>query len=432
MAQERATGANSVFLFQWESAYGTAPAGDFIKIPLYSSGLSEEQALEEDEELGLGRDAQDPALGAYSDEGSLVAALDDAYVGYLLRAVLGNATETSIAATGTISFSANPSDTDTLTLNGTTWTFVSGTPSGNQTQIQGTVTATIDQLVTDLNASADTNIDDATYSRETGTQVLTVTHDTAGAGGNAYTLAASCSVATLSGATLTGGGVEHAWASGGADLPSFSFEDGNASMNQATYSLHTGVKLDGFSLDRARTGAARLTLPAVAQKETVSGTTIDATPLTISAARHKFQQAKGTIKSAGATLGNVVGASLNYANNLDRVETLDRDDGRISGADEGKAKASGEITVRFADRTLLDKAENNEAIDLEFGFTHPSGSYCTFTLPRVFLPKPKREVSGPGGIEATFGWQASGEGGSAMMTVKLLSPSVTDYAADPS
>ena len=30
-----------------------------------------------------------------------------------------------------------------------------------------------------------------------------------------------------------------------------------------------------------------------------------------------------------------------------------------------------------------------------------------FELPRVFLPKPKYSVSGPGGVEASFDWRAA-------------------------
>jgi type II secretory pathway pseudopilin PulG len=106
-------------------------------------------------------------------------------------------------AIGSIVFSANPANSNTITLNGVVWTFVSGAASGNQTQIQGTLASTLTQLVTDLNASTNSSLDDATYSTTSGT-ALVISHDTPGSGGNAYTLTAG--VGTASGATLTGGG----------------------------------------------------------------------------------------------------------------------------------------------------------------------------------------------------------------------------------
>jgi hypothetical protein len=116
-------------------------------------------------------------------------------------AVVTVATVVSVQATGNIVFAANPAAGDTITLNGQVWTFVSTLTAANQTLIQSNLAATLGQLVTDLNASANVLITPATYSADTTT--LYVVFDTPGAGGNAYTLAAS--VATVSGATLTGG-----------------------------------------------------------------------------------------------------------------------------------------------------------------------------------------------------------------------------------
>ena len=41
-----------------------------------------------------------------------------------------------------------------ITLNGVAWTFVTGSPGATQTQIQGSLAATLTQMATDLNGSA--------------------------------------------------------------------------------------------------------------------------------------------------------------------------------------------------------------------------------------------------------------------------------------
>lgn len=116
-------------------------------------------------------------------------------------------------ATGAIDFTAsgNPTAGDTITLNGVVWTFVAAITAANQTLIQVDLATTLNQLATDLTASAVGALLVANYTASA--MVLTVQYKTAGAAGNSYTLAAS--VATPSGATLTGG-----TGAGGATTPS--------------------------------------------------------------------------------------------------------------------------------------------------------------------------------------------------------------------
>ncbi|GAB4389632.1 MAG: hypothetical protein Kow0045_25990 [Albidovulum sp.] len=37
----------------------------------------------------------------------------------------------------------------------------------------------------------------------------------------------------------------------------------------------------------------------------------------------------------------------------------------------------------------------------------PSGESFTFTVHAVYLPRPRIEISGPQGVQATFDWQAA-------------------------
>lgn len=108
-------------------------------------------------------------------------------------------------ATGNITFSANPADQATITLQGTVITFAT-TPSAGQVLIGGTLASTLVNLLAVLEASVDVNINlleffiDATH--------LFVTAAAGGVVGNAYTLVASTSPAshgTVSAATLAGG-----------------------------------------------------------------------------------------------------------------------------------------------------------------------------------------------------------------------------------
>jgi hypothetical protein len=104
-------------------------------------------------------------------------------------------------AVGNIMFGANPSNNDTITLGGTVVTFKAAGPVGNQVLIGGTLANTLANLLAFLQASVDANISLASYS-VVGSK-LYVVYKTTGAGGNAFTLAAS--VAVVSAGTLSGG-----------------------------------------------------------------------------------------------------------------------------------------------------------------------------------------------------------------------------------
>jgi hypothetical protein len=107
-------------------------------------------------------------------------------------------------ASGAIEFgSINPSNGDTVTLNGVLWTFVTAITGNNQTIIGATLAVTLSQFVADLSASTNPGLTVASYAPDITNENLLITYNTAGTVGDAYTLAASR--ATPSGGTLTGG-----------------------------------------------------------------------------------------------------------------------------------------------------------------------------------------------------------------------------------
>ena len=162
----------------------------------------------------------------------------------------------------------------------------------------------------------------------------------------------------------------------------------------------------------------------VAQGEAVGTTTSAGTPAALELKR--FGHFNGSITRNGTALGNVVSAEITYANNLDRIETI-RSDGRIDGADPSIAALTGRIEVRFADQTLVTQAINGEACEMEFAYVLPSGESFTFTVHAVFLPRPRIEISGPQGVQATFDWQAARDSVVGRMCTATLVNDVETY-----
>lgn len=208
----------------------------------------------------------------------------------------------------------------------------------------------------------------------------------------------------------------HVFTSGSWSLPSLSIETGLPEV--PSYAMYGGCMVDKIGWQMARSGLLTANVELIAQGETLATTSGSGTPAPV--ALKRFGHFNGSLTRNGADIGNIVGAELSYANNLDRVETI-RADGKIEGADPSIAAMTGKIDVRFADTTLLTQAINNTECSLEFGYSLPTGESLSIDVHRVFLPRPRREIQGPQGVQVSFDWQAAQQAdGSPMVTVTLV------------
>jgi hypothetical protein len=426
LGKTRALGIDTQFLLGFEAAYGTPPDGSgggvYYRLPFREFTLGAEKPLGYDPLLGQGRDAQDPHYEAVTDEGEVQVPIDLRSFGVWLKAQFGAPVSTAVKATGTIAFAANPAPGDTIALNGTVWTFVAGAPGAAETQIQASLADSLVQLAADLNGSADPEVSRCTYAATA--TALEIEHDAAGPAGNAFTVAASA--ATVSAASLGGGHYRHVYKSGG-EVPSAAGELGHTKLSTPRYERHAGIKCMTLAFEMARSGPANATIGLIAQGESVGSTAADATPITLELKR--FNRSKGKITVGGAPLANVTGGRFTFSNNVEPVETI-RDDDLIDGADEGEATAEGTVDVRFgADATLsmpID-AETPVAMTYAFGMPGVEGHAVVFDLPRVFLPRKKKEVRGPGGIQASYDWRASGSAPAPHCLQVTLTNDVVSY-----
>ena len=221
--------------------------------------------------------------------------------------------------------------------------------------------------------------------------------------------------------TGTTGAYVHTFTSGGWTLPSLSAEIGMPEV--PSFAMVSGIRANTMNLRMQRSGAVNATIGCIAQGEALATATAAGTPT--EAVLDRFNQFQGAIKKDGVALANVTSADLTYSNNLDRVETI-RSDGKIEGADPGAATMTGSMDVRFADTTLLDAAIAGTPMELEFSFTLSASKKLVITAHKVFLPKPRRSITGPGGVQASFAWQAAK--GAARMCTLVLSNDVAAYA----
>ena len=214
----------------------------------------------------------------------------------------------------------------------------------------------------------------------------------------------------------------HTFKSGSWNLPSMAIEVAMPEIPR--FAMYTGCVLDQLSIAMQRSGLLTANVKLVAQGENVATATAAGTPTGY--ALQRFGHFNGAIKRNGASLGNIVSADLAYANNVERVETI-RNDGRIDGADPSIAALTGKIDVRFADTTLMDQALNGTSASLEFSWTISANVSLTITAHAVYLPRPRVEIQGPQGIQASFDWQAAYDSVAGQMCTVVLKNQVANY-----
>ncbi|MDX5349983.1 MAG: hypothetical protein LPJ95_04655 [Paracoccaceae bacterium] len=225
--------------------------------------------------------------------------------------------------------------------------------------------------------------------------------------------------------TTTGtapGPFTHTFQSGSWTLPSMAIE--TAMPEVPRYAMYTGVVLDQLSWQMQRSGLLTATARLVAQGETVTTTSGAGTPAELDLIR--FGHFNGAIKRNGTALGNVISTEITYANNLDRIETI-RANGLIDGADPGMAALTGRIEVRFADQVLANQAITGDPCEIQLAWTLLSGQSLTITVHAVYLPRPRIEIPGPQGIQASFDWQGARDPTLGRMCTVILVNDIEGY-----
>jgi hypothetical protein len=214
----------------------------------------------------------------------------------------------------------------------------------------------------------------------------------------------------------------HEFRSGAWTLPSLAIETGMPEVPR--FAMYSGCVLDTLSWQMQRAGLLTATASLVAQGEAVAASSAAGTLAGI--ALQRFGHFNGSIARNGTPLGNIVSAEITYANNLDRIETI-RADGRIDGADPSIAALTGRIEVRFADQALVNQAIAGDPCELTFGYALASGESFAFTAHAVYLPRPRIEIPGPQGIQASFDWQAARDPGLGRMCTATLVNGIESY-----
>jgi hypothetical protein len=391
-----ATGADITLKLAFEATLGTLPASaKWWELPVVEgAAIKDMRQVGNSPLLGGGRNTQ----GVYPMPPEAMAnfetRVDAARFGLIARAMMGVATSAVRGSHGYFQFSANPSNTQTIVINTVTWTFITGSSTGTQTQIKASLALTLAELATNLNASANASITPMTYTARPEMSRLEISHDTTTTAGDTIAISVGTAPAVASGATLSGGGTyQHTFVST-TDVGTFAVELGHAQLSTAEFRRYVGLLLDTVTVDISPSGApvnAKITAPGL-KLDSSTSSTVDASANTITL-QELLSTACG-IFAGGTAIGRITGGSITYSNNIDAPQTITVDGWKDTIA-TGLVGASGTITRLYsvADPMRI-LGESTAPATLVFRWEKPNSAYFVeWYFPRVFFALDRAEIS---------------------------------------
>ena len=192
----------------------------------------------------------------------------------------------------------------------------------------------------------------------------------------------------------------------------------------AQYFLYNGCRINKLSMGFKSEGIIDGSIGIIGAKETVSGTSFDATPVDYT---HKpFDGFEASIQEGGSAIATVSELNFDLENNLDGVIYTIGGAGERKQLPEGMVKVSGNLKALFDSLTLYNKAigHTETSIKLTLSRGNGLGSADNESL-EIFIPelvyKPQTPVvAGPAGIFIELPFEAYYDNASEASTIQMI------------
>jgi len=198
------------------------------------------------------------------------------------------------------------------------------------------------------------------------------------------------------------------------------------------FALYNGCKINAFKMSVAPSGLINCSASIIGAKETVSGTSFDASATDLG--HTPFDGFGASIKQGGSTLGIVTKLDLTLDNGLDPDGFVIDGTGERASLPDGMGRATGTVTVLFTATTLYELAIAHTETSLELHLVNGAGTGASagnekmsFYLDElVFTPKTPGS-SGPKGLlcDLNFIGYYDDDADASALRMVLLSPSAT-------
>ncbi len=197
----------------------------------------------------------------------------------------------------------------------------------------------------------------------------------------------------------------HTFKSGGATPRSLSIEHGNSAISNG-YQQYLGIRGNTLAIEFAYGRPEQtMTIGMIGASVSRAGSSADASPTL--ATFTPFTGAVGTATRAGSAIARVVGTSLNFSNNLEKVMEANRANAALTEAAPGVTEVTGTIDLRMDAETLLSDSEGSAAVALAFGYSISATQLVEFTIPEAYINRAGLPVRGRAGIQQSFAFRGA-------------------------
>lgn len=192
----------------------------------------------------------------------------------------------------------------------------------------------------------------------------------------------------------------------------------------AQYFLYNGCRANKLAMAFAAAGIVTGSVDVLGAKETVSGSSFDATPADLG--HNPFDNFEASIQEGGSAIAIVTECDFALENNLDGDVFVIGGAGERNSLPEGMVKVSGTLKALFESLTLYNKAKSHTESSLKITLSRGDGlgSAGNESL-EIFIPelifKPEAPViPGPKGILVELPYEAFYDNSAEASTIQMI------------
>lgn len=195
----------------------------------------------------------------------------------------------------------------------------------------------------------------------------------------------------------------HVWSSGASSLPLAALERGLLPI--ADYATFLNLRANSMELQfRPGEVVQSVSVGLMGSAVTSDDESIDATPTVEDPPPSVGWQ--GTALSGATALANITEATLTLRNNLEGIRAMNSGAPGLYASAPGLTDVLGSITVRMADRTILNLARAGTPLDLRLGYRESATRSVEWRLEGARLELTEPPLEGRNGISASFAFVA--------------------------
>lgn len=200
-----------------------------------------------------------------------------------------------------------------------------------------------------------------------------------------------------------------------APRPYLTIEHQFTDLSTPEYFMYTGCKVNSMSLNMGADSEFVASLSVVGIAETISTSSFDASPTTITMSRLKNNQM--TLKEGGSAIANAKTTDCSINWNCDTDQYVIGGGGSLGAIPDGVMSVSGNLSALFESLTLLTKAMNSTESSLESTFTASASSALVIKFPELKYTRNSPGIEGPKGIVLNLPFGAYYDDGSDVTSV---------------